>query len=67
MRVEISDDTSSKLKNLRRLRNHSYIEHGYERIDLASAERLLDHAIAICSAILGDDVKAAMRRIGHLP
>lgn len=54
-----------RLQDLQRHRNRSYLEHGYQRIDRASAERLLGYAEELCAQILGMDMTELRSSVTH--
>lgn len=52
------------LMDILRTRNHSYLEHGYSRVEQNAAERLNHAAMRICEEILAcplDDLRALVR------
>lgn len=69
--VEVLDaplppDQAQWLQDLQYSRNHSYLEHGYTRVQPADADRLLAYATALCTHLLRHLDFAAMRtRITH--
>ncbi len=46
------------VQDLGQTRNSTYLEHGYVRIEQHQAERCLQHAMAICSHLLGEETVA---------
>jgi hypothetical protein len=38
-------------------RNHTYLEHGYERVQLGQAQRCFERSQSICQHLLGADIK----------
>lgn len=62
----LPDELSARLRDLQVNRNHSYLEHGYSRVRREDAGRLLDHAVELCSHLLGSTaVTAARSRVSH--
>ena len=49
---------ATNVQDLGQVRNSTYLEHGYVRIKQSQAERCLQHAMTICSQLLGEDAVA---------
>jgi hypothetical protein len=46
------------VQDLGQTRNSTYLEHGYVRMEQSQAERCLQHAVAICRRLLGEETVA---------
>lgn len=44
------------VRNLANVRNHTYLEHGYERVREAQSHQCFEWATAICEALLGPSI-----------
>jgi len=49
------------VRNLCGARNHTYLEHGYDRVQLAQAERCFELSMEICRHLTGADIDQAWR------
>jgi hypothetical protein len=49
---------ATNVQDLGQVRNSTYLEHGYVRIEQTQAERCLHHAMTICLHLLGEDTVA---------
>jgi len=56
---------TERRNDLQRSRNDSYLEHGYQRLDSADAERLNGYAAILCEEILGESLKDARAAVRH--
>jgi len=54
-----------RLRDLQLHRNRSYLEHGYQRIKHADAERLLEYAEELCAHILRTDMAGLRSSVTH--
>lgn len=50
------------VRNLGNTRNHTYLEHGYDRVQPAQAQRCFEWSLAICEHLLGPDISQIWRR-----
>ncbi len=51
--------------DLQQCRNGSYLEHGYQRLNVEGAQRLNGHAAALCAELLGDSLETARAAVRH--
>jgi len=52
------ESIAKNVQDLGQMRNNTYLEHGYVRIEQDQAERCLNHALAICQHLLGKETVA---------
>jgi hypothetical protein len=52
------ENITKNAQDLGQMRNNTYLEHGYVRIEQDQAERCLNHALAICQHLLGEETVA---------
>jgi hypothetical protein len=50
------------VRNLGNTRNHTYLEHGYDRVQPGQAKRCFEWALAICGHLLGPDIGQTWQR-----
>jgi hypothetical protein len=50
------------VRNLGNTRNHTYLEHGYDRVQPGQAERCFEWSLAICGHLLGPDISRIWQR-----
>jgi hypothetical protein len=51
-----------EVRDLGRTRNYTYLEHGYERVQSAQADRCFQESLAICQYLLGTEISQMWRR-----
>jgi CRISPR-associated protein (TIGR02710 family) len=60
-----SEEEQKCLEDLRQLRNHSYLEHGYQRLKVEDARRLNGYAVALCEKLLGGSLDTFRASVRH--
>jgi len=63
--LELSPDVHRHLQDVQQARNLSYLEHGYRRLDRSDAQRVHEHAGAICEAILQKPLAEHRAQVRH--
>lgn len=61
----LSEEKKRGLDDLRQSRNHSYLEHGYQRLKVEDAWRLNGYAVSLCEDLLGSSLDAARASVRH--
>jgi hypothetical protein len=50
------------VRNLGNTRNHTYLEHGYDRVVSGQAQRCFEWSLSICQHLLGPDIRQTWQR-----
>jgi CRISPR-associated protein (TIGR02710 family) len=61
----LSSDLCDRLRDLQRVRNQSYLEHGYLRVRELDARRVLGHSAELCARLLDGSLEAFRREVTH--
>lgn len=61
----LSEEGRKRLLDVQQSRNYSYLEHGYQRLDMKDAQRLHEYACALCSELLGASLEGLRQSVRH--
>jgi CRISPR-associated protein (TIGR02710 family) len=61
----ISQESHKRLADLQQLRNLSYLEHGYHRLDTGAAQRLNGYAVLVCEELIDESLGDARSLVRH--
>lgn len=62
---DLPEELGKHLRDLQLIRNHSYLEHGYNRVTQTDAERALTYASELAGYVLGVGLSEERERVRH--
>lgn len=63
--VHLDEASQEHLWDVQRTRNHSYLEHGFDRVESDTAEQIRQYAIELCECIWGEPLEETRARVRH--